>query len=318
MTPTTTMNGNGGRHLTRRDAKGPLEHALGWLSIGLGVAELAYPRGVARLAGIRDDRRTRGTLLAFGLRELLSGLGILARRRPAGFLWARVVGDAIDLALLGRAFSLRRGHRDRVAVAIGTVGAVALLDTIAGVRLGRRSRALPGGAAKSATRVITINRSPGEVFRFFRDLENLPRFMAHLESVEVLDGSRSRWHARSVAGTTFTWEAEIVDERADELLSWRSLPGSEVANAGTVRFSPAPGGRGTELRVDLRYDAPGGRLGAALAKLTGREPGQQIEGDLRRLKQVIETGEVVHSDASIHAGPHAARPSKSQDRGGSR
>jgi uncharacterized membrane protein len=157
-------------------------------------------------------------------------------------------------------------------------------------------------------KAITINRTPEEVYRFWRHLENLPRFMAHLESVRVLDDRRSYWKAHAPLGLTVEWTAEIVEERSNELISWRSAEDSQVPNSGTVRFVRAPGDRGTEVHLDLRYDPPAGAVGAAIAKLFGEEPSRQVDGDLRRLKQVLETGEVVHSDSSIHRGPHPARP----------
>jgi uncharacterized membrane protein len=158
------------------------------------------------------------------------------------------------------------------------------------------------------TKTITVDRSPEEVYRFWRALENLPRFMAHLESIESRDGRRSHWKARGPAGMTIEWDAEIIDDRPNQLIAWRSLEGADVDSQGIVRFTRAPGGRGTEVHVELRYDPPAGRLGAAVAKLFGREPGQQIAGDLRRFKQVLEVGEVVHSDASVHRGTHPAQP----------
>ena len=162
-------------------------------------------------------------------------------------------------------------------------------------------------------RSVTVGKSPDEVYRFWRDFSNLPRFMSHLESVVITGDQRSRWRATAPAGTTVEWDAEIVEDRPNELIAWRSLPGSEVDNAGSVEFRAAPGDRGTEIRVQLRYDPPGGKLGAAVAKLFGESPDQQIAGDLRRLKQVLEIGEVVHSDASIHRGMHPARPSAPEE-----
>ena len=151
-------------------------------------------------------------------------------------------------------------------------------------------------------KAITINRPPEEVYGFWRNLENLPRFMAHLESVRecwttgARTGRRKRPWARRSSGT-----AEIIEDRPNELISWRSTDDATVSNAGTVRFTQAPGGRGTEVHVELSYDPPAGAVGATIAKLLGEEPSQQVDGDLRRFKQVMETGEVVHSDASIHA-----------------
>jgi uncharacterized membrane protein len=127
----------------------------------------------------------------------------------------------------------------------------------------------------------------------------------------VIDDRRSRWIAKAPAGATVEWEAEIVDDRPRELIAWRSLPEGDVPNQGVVRFIPAPADQGTEVHVELHYDPPGGKLGALVAKLFGEEPNQQVKGDLRRLKQVLEIGEVVHSDSSIHRGPHAAQPAES-------
>ena len=133
--------------------------------------------------------------------------------------------------------------------------------------------------------------------------------MAHLEAVQVLDERRSRWVAKAPAGSKAEWDAEIVEDVPNQRIVWRSLAGSEVPNQGSLRFVPAPGGRGTEVHVELRYRPPGGRFAATVAKLFGEEPGQQVAGDLRRFKQVMELGEVVHSDASVHRGMHPARPS---------
>jgi len=141
---------------------------------------------------------------------------------------------------------------------------------------------------------VTINRPVAELYAFWRNFENLPRFMRHLESVTVLDGRRSRWRAHAPAGRTIEWEAEIHNEIPDELIAWRSLPGSEVNNAGSVHFRPAPAGRGTEVRVVLSYEPPAGsgRLGASIARLFGEEPSQQVEDALQRFKQVMEAGEI--------------------------
>jgi uncharacterized membrane protein len=104
------------------------------------------------------------------------------------------------------------------------------------------------------------------------------------------------------------WEAETVEDRPNELIAWRSLPDASIPNSGTIRFKDAPGDRGTEIHVELRYQPPGGKLGSLIAKLFGEEPDQQVKGDLRRFKQVMETGEIVHSDSSIHSGMHPAQP----------
>ena len=143
------------------------------------------------------------------------------------------------------------------------------------------------GAGVRVDERIVLNRPRSEVYLFWRNLENLPRFMDHLESVTVLDEERSHWVAKAPAGTRVEWDAVIHNEIPNELIAWRSLEGSEVDNAGSVHFSPTENGD-TEVRVVLRYDPPAGRMGAAVAWLFGEEPSRQVAEDLRRLKQVVE------------------------------
>src|SRR6478672_13941029 len=140
-------------------------------------------------------------------------------------------------------------------------------------------------------RSIRIDRSPEELYQFWRNFENLPRFMNHLQSVQVLDHSRSHWVAKAPAGRTVEWDAEIINEIPGELIGWRTLDGADVVSAGSVWFKPATGGRGTEVRVRMQYDPPAGKVGAALAWLLGHDPAATIREDLRRFKQLMETGE---------------------------
>lgn len=141
-------------------------------------------------------------------------------------------------------------------------------------------------------RSVTINRSPEELYGFWRNFENLPRFMNHLEEVRVTDRDRSHWVAKAPAGTSVEWDAEVYNEREGEFIAWRTLEGADVASAGSVHFERAPGNRGTIVRVVMRYDPPGGKLGALVARLFGENPDQQITEDLHRFKQLMETGEV--------------------------
>jgi len=287
--------------------------ALGAFSLGLGLAELLAPGELARLIGLPNTRRTRLVLRALGARELFAGVGLLARPRSAGWLWSRVLGDAMDLTLLGDGFTQRRAKVGRLIAATAAVAGVTAIDTFSAARQSRSSTLSRIAAPIHVFRSITINRDPSDVYDFWRDLSNLPRFMAHLESVEVSEG-KSKWRAKGPAGAAITWDAEIVMDRPGECLAWRSIEGStSVPNRGVVRFEPAPGERGTEVQVELKYEPPAGAIGAAFAKLFGEEPSQQIAGDLRRLKQVLETGEVLHSDASIHRGIHPARPARNED-----
>lgn len=269
-----------------------LAQALGWFSIGLGLAELLAPRAMARTIGMEE----RPLLLrTFGARELASGLGILAGgRRPTGWLWARVAGDAMDLAALGAAASSRH-RRGRLAFAAAAVAGVAVLDVLSSLQYsqqGRMTTAVPPVGEVLVDKCITVNRPADECYRFWREFENLPRFMRHLESVQTTSENRSHWVATGPAGSSIEWDAEVTAEEPGQFIAWHSMEGAEVENAGIVRFERAPGGRGAIVRVELQYRPPGGEAGALVAKLFGEEPSQQIDEDLRRFKQLIETGEI--------------------------
>ena len=280
------------KQVSRRLADG-----LGAFSISLGTVQLTAPGALNRLIGARDDPRTRAVQRwAGGARELTSGVGLESRHNPAGWLWTRVAGDALDLGMLS---ALRRrapdtGSRRRAAVATAAVAGVAVADVVAAVATSRDSHRAP----VRANARITVNRPVAEVFADWRELENLPRFMTHLESVRPFGEGRTRWRAHGPAGLDVEWDAEITSEKAGEHIEWRSVDDAAVRNTGRLEFRPAPGGRGTEVRVHLSYLPPAGRLGAVVAKLFGDAPDQQIRDDLRRFKQAAEIGEVVRSDAT--------------------
>lgn len=151
---------------------------------------------------------------------------------------------------------------------------------------------VPHQGGVKVEKAVTVDKSPEELYRFWRDFENLPRFMDHLESVKALGDKRSHWVAKAPLGMSVAWDAEIINEVEDKLIAWRSLEGADIGNAGSVRFTPAPDGRGTEVKVTLEYDPPGGAIAAAFAKLLGEEPAQQVQEDLRRFKRVMEAGEI--------------------------
>lgn len=142
-------------------------------------------------------------------------------------------------------------------------------------------------------RSVTINRPIEEVYSFWHNFENFPKFMDHLDSVTVTSSRSSRWRARGPMKTSIEWEAEIVDEQPNQFIVWRSRPGAMIPNRGSVEFRNAPAFRGgTEIVVSLEYGAPGGRFGRAIAMLFGEEPEQQIHEDLRHFKQLMEAGEI--------------------------
>ena len=289
-----------------------LATALGWFSIGLGVAEVLAPSRVAQLIGVADGDKTRGILRAYGMREITSGMGILSGSRPAGWMWSRVAGDMIDLATLGSALKQESTDTTRVATATAAVLGVTALDVMCAQQLSGGEGLSVGSRRQRGpiqlTEAIVINRSPEEVYRFWHNFENLPQFMHYLEKVEVLDSRRSRWRANA-AGVTVEWNAEIIADEPKRLISWRSIEGSDLDCSGDVRFEDAPGRRGTHVRVDMEY-RPEGALKGALARLFGKAPEQLISNDLRRFKQIMEVGEVVNSDASIYTGMHPAQPSE--------
>jgi uncharacterized membrane protein len=265
-----------------------LARGLGWFGIGLGLAEIMAPRTLARFLGTRNHEIL---FRMMGLRDIATGVGILTQRRPAKWLWARVGGDIMDLAVLGRAFESESAKPVNVAIATAAVTGVAALDVRCAQELSDGLEA-PDRLIK-VKKTILINRSPDELYRDWRDFQNLPRFMKNLESVEVTTDSRSRWTVKGPADKKIHWDAEIVEDNPGKCLAWRSLESADVDNSGSVRFEPATGGRGTLVSVEMRYSAPAGVLGTTVAKLFGRAPDQEVEEDLRRFKQMMETGEII-------------------------
>ena len=162
---------------------------------------------------------------------------------------------------------------------------------------------LSGGRGIHVERTITVMRSPDEMYAEWRDLARLPELIPHLESVTPLDRTRSRWVARGPAGVPVEWEAELVADEPGRLIAWRSVGESDVDNAGSVRFSPAPGSRGTEVKVILSYAPPAGRVGAAVATIIGRSADRAVREGLRRFKQRMEAREVTTSGASGNGRP---------------
>jgi uncharacterized membrane protein len=277
-----------------------LARALGCASLGLGVAMTAAPEAVCRIAGVDDSATARAVVPLVGGRELVHAAGLLAAQRPAPWVWTRVAGDVLDLTALGCAVARRTGtRRVRAAAATGAVVAITAVDLYTAMRATRRRRG--GEPSERAMRLhagITVNRPRSEVYAFWHDFRNLPRFMAHLEAVEISGNGYSHWKARGPAKKAVEWDAEITEDRPGELIAWRSTRSATVPNRGRVRFTDAPGGRGTEVRVELEYEPPGGRAATAIARLMGEHPDQQVRDDLRRFKQVMETGEVIRSEGS--------------------
>jgi uncharacterized membrane protein len=261
--------------------------ALGVFSIGLGAGALYAPREIAKLIGVKYRPEI---FYAAAAREILIGVGILGQRRKAPWLWTAAASALMDLGLLGAASKEGGADKERIQAAAGAVAGAFIASVACALQHSRDSRPI------RVQKVIAIDRPAEDLYEFWRRFENLPRFMRHLESVRETGQNRSHWRAKGPAGTTVEWEAEIVDERPGELISWRSLAGSDIENAGSVRFERAPGGRGTFVRVTMEYQPPGGFFGASIAKLLGEEPEIQVQRDLYRFKQVMETGQVVTTE----------------------
>lgn len=226
-------------------------------------------------SGYRPRRRANNARNVERWATLATASAVIAygvRRRDKQGMWLAAAATPLAYrGVVGEWPRLRNGSRDDTRVALAGSGGVRVHES------------------------IRLEKSLDEVYRFWRRFENLPQFMSHLEQVTDLGNGRSRWVASAPAGTTVQWDAEIINEVPNETLSWRSLPGSDVVTAGSVNFKPVRGGRSTQLTVNLQYDPPAGKAGAWVAALFGREPSQTIREDLRRVKQLMEAGEIARS-----------------------
>jgi uncharacterized membrane protein len=277
-----------------------LVNGLGGASLVLGVTEVMLPGRVAALAGVEDSGPVRPVIRLLGLRECGHAAALLFG--PSKLVWTRVAGDALDLALLTAGMVTRgRGRRGRgmlTAVALAGIGGAdlyAALRTTGNGSSGRHGNAPRHRILRAA---VTVWCSPEEVYRFWRDLENLPTFSATEQSVTVDAEDRSHWIANAPIGQSVQWDAQITEDEPNKRIVWESLPGAVVENAGSVEFAPTPDGSGTEVRVTMSYHIPGGVLGKAAATVFGESPEQQVNDDLRRFKQLLETGQVMRSDGS--------------------
>lgn len=294
----TRFQSHARRHYVRRTEMPNLNartlaEGLGWFSVALGAAEIIAPGALSSLAGVGR----RGVARSAGVRELATGIGILTQRNPAPWLWSRVVGDVIDLAVLATGMRPGNPGRGRAAVSFAAVAGVLAVDALAASHLtSHAGHPLVSGVAAPTDLYfetsIATTKSPEECYRFWRNVENLPRFMDNLESVQTVDERRFHWVAKSSSSLKLEWDCEITEDRPGSALAWRTLNGAQLPNAGSVIFEPAPQGRGTIVRLSIHYSPVGGRLTAALAKLLRQDPQTQVQEDLRRFKQLLETGEI--------------------------
>jgi uncharacterized membrane protein len=285
----------------------PVVKALAAASFGLGLSELLAPRKVAAIAGVDDTRLSRRVIRALGARECGHGGALLGGSDK--LVWTRVAGDVLDVGLLLAGVAARGpGRRRRGAISAAALGAIGAVDLYAALHAGREggARHADTGRHYSLRAAVTVRRPPEEVYRYWRDLENLPNFMYHLQSVTAGVEGRSHWVANAPVGQPVHWDAQITEDEPNKRIAWQSLPGSSIENGGSVEFTPAGDGDGTEVRVKIGYRMPGGALAKAAATLFGESPDQQVDDDLRRFKQILETGQVLRSDGSPE-GTAAAR-----------
>jgi uncharacterized membrane protein len=220
--------------------------------------------------------------------------------------WASLVTGA---TLVGYGVSRHSGR----GYALAALGGGLLVCGADGWRSAYRDLRPPFARGLKIKKSIVVNRTPEQCYRFWRQLDNLPRIFNHIKSIHTLDDRQSHWKAEAVSGHSIEWDAQIVSDIENEMIGWRSLEGSEMDTAGSVRFERTriPGGRGTTVRVTLKYHPPGGALAAVLMQLLGRSPAKQLEDDLRRFKEIMEKpehGADVVAEASEESFPASDAP----------
>jgi hypothetical protein len=239
-----------------------LAAGLGWFAVGLGLAQLAMPDRVAEIAGIEPTTENVRIMRSMGLRELTSGVGILTQPMPDKWLWGRVLGDVLDLAMLGVAMGGSDNKRGRTVGATLAVLGVTGLDILAAKKLQEKREQMTSAGEeigeKTVFRIITVKAHPANVEKDWNE--------------------------------------------------WVWSMGSDESREATVIFRQAPAAQGTEIRAELSYTPKAGKLGSAVQKVRHQAPGQRLGHDLKTFKMMIETGEIVKSDASIHKHMHPAQP----------
>jgi uncharacterized membrane protein len=225
---------------------------------------------------------------------LLAASG-LKRRSPVGIALAVLGGDLLRRGITGHCYAYE-------ALGLRT----------AGKGQGAATTSVPYELGIRVDKSITIARPPQEVYSFWHDLNNFARFMKNVESVTDLGGGKSHWVVKGPAGRKVEWDAVIHNQEEGRMIAWRTLEGAAVQHAGAVWFKDAPAGRGTEVKVELQYNPPAGMLGAAIATLWGKEPGQQVSEDLHRLKQILEAGEIPTTEGQPR-GKYGNEPERDAD-----
>lgn len=209
--------------------------------------------------------------------------------------WASLIGGGAMVLMGLQQRSLRGALMALAGGGLAYHGATSqqsIKDTVSN----KVGEAMGGNQSLRVEKSVTIAKPADELYRFWRNFENLPRFMKHLKSVTVYDDRRSHWIANAPMGNSVEWDAEMVQDQENHLIAWTSVADADVDNSGFVRFQPAPGDRGTEVKVVIEYNPPGGAIGNAIAKLFGESPEQQVGDDLRRFKMLMEAGEIATTE----------------------
>ena len=285
---------------------------LGWFSLGLGAAEIAAPKALARILGTRP--RPALTRTVYGLREVAVGAGILASQNPRPWVWARVAGDTLDLLTLAAIRGNRRARPATVALALGSVAAVTALDLRTALALGRDDEdggeddgrgGVPAGA-QTVRGSVVVDRPPDEVFWAWRDPVTVATMLSPFLEVRAESPDLAHLRLKTPAGGVAHWSWDVPDERPGDFMRFRSLPDSSVRNEGTATLHPVDGGRSTRLEVEGWYLAPGGRIGTAALSGFGTAPEAALDTVLARFKDLVESGVAPTSD---EARSEAARTS---------
>jgi uncharacterized membrane protein len=235
----------------------------------------------------QDRRESEEVRWAFGLGGVALLLWGVKHRSWLGLLLSSAGADLLNRSLTGHYL-----HETLGVVGLTRKGVAALIPHQLGIRVNQS---------------IAVYRPIDEAYGFFRNFKNFSRFMAHVNAVREEDETRSHWYVKGPGGIELEWDAEIINDQPNELIAWRSIDSPSVESTGSVRFERAPGERGTLIHVSLNYLPPAGALGAAVAKLMGQEPETQIKHDLRRLKQILEAGEIATTEGQSR-GPLHPRP----------
>ncbi|MBV9999268.1 MAG: SRPBCC family protein [Verrucomicrobia bacterium] len=242
-----------------------------------------------------EDRA--GLLRTYGLREIVNGAGILAAKDPTPWIWARIAGDALDIATVATGLGDHNPKKDNVLLALAALTGATAADVICSRRLSQAQRTTlgPRGGGAEATRIeasLTIEKPAEELYRRWSEPETLSKVMGHFAEIQASGDGRAHWQVRGPFGRALEWDMRTVEERPGEVLRWQALPGSHLPVEGSVRFRPAAADRGTVATLCFQFDPPGGVLGDTALKGLGGAPRLIASKALRRFKNLVETGEI--------------------------